>query len=332
MACEVQYDKLWMEFMKNIYRRISKLSAFLLIYNLFVILFGAFVRATGSGAGCGAHWPLCNGEVLPRAPQIETIIEFTHRITSGLSLIFVFILFLIVFRNLEKGNLIRKAAFFSLLFTITEALVGAGLVLFELVADNTSIIRAYSVSIHLINTNLLLASIVFVFVWSTFGVPVKKKENGILFSGFIYILITLMLILGASGAITALGDTLFPSESLAEGFRMDLDPTAHFLIRLRVYHPLIAVITGLALAYFISYSKKQVLSPHGRTSLNLLTGFYLAQIVLGGINVLLLAPIWMQLIHLLVADAVWIFFVVVLNELIYQVNPFSLQQNEPSSP
>ena len=312
--------------------RISKLSGFLLIYNILVILFGAFVRATGSGAGCGAHWPLCNGDFIPRAAQLETIIEFTHRVTSGFSLVFVVVLFFIVYRGLSKGNPIRKAALFSLIFTVTEALVGAGLVLFELVAGNTSGIRAYSVSIHLINTYLLLGSIVFVFVWSTFGIPAKRKSNRTILYILIYTLVFFLLILGASGAITALGDTLFPSESFAAGFAMDSDPTAHFLIRLRVYHPLIAVLVGLGLFLFIRYAKKEIVSSHGKISLNLLTGFYLAQLLLGGLNVVLLAPIWMQMVHLFVADSIWILFLIVLNDLYFQFTPSSWQQTEPSSP
>lgn len=318
--------------MEKKYRSISKFSGFLLIYNILVILFGAFVRATGSGAGCGAHWPLCNGNVIPRAEQIETLIEFTHRVTSGFSLVFVLILFGIVFRRLSKGNPIRTAALFSVVFTITEALVGAGLVLFELVAGNTSGIRAYSVSIHLINTYLLLGSIVFVFAWSTFGVPSGRKPNSRLFYFLTYALVGLFLVLGASGAITALGDTLFPSESLASGLAMDFDPAAHFLVRLRVIHPFIAVLTGLGLALFLRYAKKKITSQHGKTSLDFLTGFYLAQIILGGLNVLLLAPIWMQMIHLLVADTIWILFLLVLNDLYYQFTPSFWPQNEPSNP
>ncbi len=318
--------------MEKTYRSISIFSGFLLLYNILVILFGAFVRATGSGAGCGAHWPLCNGDVIPRAEQIETVIEFTHRVTSGFSLVFVVILWVIVWRSLPKKHPIRRAAFLSVVFTITEALVGAGLVLFELVADNTSGIRAYSVSVHLINTYLLLGSLVFVFAWSTFGIPRGKKTNQALFTGLTFSLIGLILILGASGAITALGDTLFPSESLAAGLAMDTDPSAHFLIQLRVYHPLLAVITGLGLAWFLRYAKKKVTSRHGKISLDLLIGFYIAQLILGGINVLLLAPIWMQMIHLFVADSIWIIFLLVFNELYFQFNGSSWQQSAPSNP
>ncbi|MFN8454080.1 MAG: COX15/CtaA family protein [Anaerolineae bacterium] len=69
--------------------RFAKYVWTVLAYNLAVILWGAFVRASGSGAGCGSHWPLCNGEVIPRTPQMETLVEFTHRLTSGLALLLV---------------------------------------------------------------------------------------------------------------------------------------------------------------------------------------------------------------------------------------------------
>jgi heme A synthase len=94
-----------------------------------VILWGAFVRATGSGAGCGSHWPLCNGELVPRAPQVETVIEFIHRATSGLAFLLVLGLFVLAWRVYPKGDLVRRAAALSFLFIVTEALVGAGLVL-----------------------------------------------------------------------------------------------------------------------------------------------------------------------------------------------------------
>lgn len=98
-------------------------------FNLFyigaVILWGAFVRATGSGAGCGDHWPLCNGVVVPRAPQMETLIELAHRVTSGISLIFIVALFFMARKAAGAGHPLRRAAAWSLGFIIVEALIGA---------------------------------------------------------------------------------------------------------------------------------------------------------------------------------------------------------------
>ena len=108
----------------------------MLAYNLAVILWGAYVRASGSGAGCGAHWPLCNGEVIPRAPSIATLVEYSHRLTSGLALLGVVALMVWTWRVWGRGHPARRGALLSLIFILTEAAVGAGLVLFELVADN----------------------------------------------------------------------------------------------------------------------------------------------------------------------------------------------------
>jgi heme A synthase len=278
---------------------------FVLLYNFAVILWGAYVRATGSGAGCGAHWPLCNGEVVPLAPKLATIIEYTHRIMSGMTLVFVVILFVWTFRSFEKGSLIRKSAFLILFFTITEALLGAGLVLFELVAENASIARAFAVMAHLVNTFMLIGSIGTTAFWASFGIPKQLKFRGSLFwLGFAGVIG--VLILGATGAVTALGDTLFPASSLSEGFQQDLSSTAHFLIRIRVLHPLIALTVGLYIGS-ISWIFRQRIQ--NNLVYRLSTGLFLLfliQLGFGVVNVLLLAPIWMQMLHLLVSDLVWI--------------------------
>lgn len=290
----------------------AKFAWVVLAYNLLVILIGAFVRATGSGAGCGAHWPLCNGVVLPRPEQIETVIEFTHRITSGGTLILVALMVFYAWRLFPKGNPIRLSAALTGLFTITEALVGAGLVLFHLVEDNDSVARAISMMVHLINTFLLIGWCAVTAWWATNGIPEKTSLHGVS-GGLIILGFVLMLLLGASGAVTALGDTLYPSSSLAEGLQEDFSPTAHYLIRMRVFHPAIAVSVGLYLAA-VTWWIRRVFNQHEiretveRLS-NYLFGLYVLQIILGMINVALLAPVWMQLVHLLVSTLIWITFV-----------------------
>lgn len=218
----------------------SKFAWGFLGYNLLVIMWGAFVRATGSGAGCGSHWPLCNGEIIPRAPEVETLIELTHRLTSGLILPLFIILAIGGFRLFGKGSPVRRALFFVGLFTLTEALVGAGLVKFELVGDNDSAERAIVMMFHLINTFLLVGAITLTAWWAQMGPPEKIRWPGGV-GLFFVVAFAGMMILGASGAVTALGDTLYPSTSLIEGVRQDFDPTAHFLIRLRIFHPPIAI-------------------------------------------------------------------------------------------
>ncbi len=276
-----------------------------LVYNLGVILWGAYVRATGSGAGCGNHWPLCNGQVLPRSPQVETMVEFTHRASSGLALVLVVGLLIWAFRTYPRGHTVRVGAGGSMLFMITEALVGAGLVLFHLVADNVSTARVIVIALHLINTFLLLAMLTLTAWWASGGPPVRLKGQG-LANWFLGVGLVSVIILGASGAVTALGDTLFPPSSLAEGLRQELSPAAHFLIRLRLLHPTIAVIVWIYLILAIALSN--LLRP-GRLSkqlARLLTVLFLVQLMAGAINVVLLAPIWMQLLHLFLSDLIWI--------------------------
>jgi len=276
-----------------------------LVYNLCVILWGAFVRATGSGAGCGSHWPLCNGQVIPHSPQIDTIIEFAHRISSGISLMLVLVLFFWAFRLFSKGSPVRLGASLSLIFILSEALVGAGLVLFEWVAGDASSGRVVSMAVHLINTFLLLAALVMTGWWAYGGDRLKFQGQG---ASLLFFAIGFagIILLGISGAITALGDTLFPSPSLSEGLAQDFNPAAHFLIRLRVWHPVIAVFLGFYLLFLSGMVALFRPVRSIRLFAGCLAGLFIIQLAAGIVNLLLLAPVWMQLLHLLLADLVWI--------------------------
>ncbi len=208
--------------------RFARYAWGVLAFNLFVILWGAFVRASGSGAGCGSHWPLCNGEVIPPSPQLETIIEFTHRMTSGLSLLLVVGLLVWAFRAYPKGHPVRLGAVLAMIFIVTEALIGAVLVLFSWVAKNESIGRVISVALHQANTFLLLASLTLTAWWASGGKPIRLKGQGIGLWALGFGLFG-VLILGVSGAVNALGDTLFPANSLAEGISQDFRANRTFL-------------------------------------------------------------------------------------------------------
>lgn len=276
-----------------------------LIYNLFVIVFGAYVRATGSGAGCGSHWPLCNGVVIPQNPAIETIVEFTHRITSGFTVLLIAILIIWVWRRSQKGSPVRVSVALAGFFIITESLIGAGLVLFELVAHNDSMARAFSMMAHLVNTFLLIASIGITSFWLSFGVPQTAPKDrqarllSLLGAGG-------MLFLGASGAVTALGDTLFPVGSLVEGLQQDFATTAHILLRLRVFHPVIAILVGGFLIGFSIWLRNRYPWKPVKQLGNWLIILVGLQWGLGLLNLVLLAPVWLQLVHLLVTTLIWL--------------------------
>jgi len=283
--------------------RLARFSWGVLGYNLIVILWGALVRATGSGAGCGNHWPLCNGEVVPRSPGVETLIEFSHRATSGLALLAVVALLAWTFRARPSGHRARRAAVAAMVFMLLEAGVGAGLVLLNLVADNISLARGVWMAGHLVNTLLLVAALTLTAHFLSGG-PSWRLEGrrGLavaLGAGLLGI-----LLVSASGAVTALGDTLFPAESLRAGFEADLSPTAHLLVRLRMIHPFVAAVVSIYLLLLASQPGfTRGASRRLALAVALLT---LLQMGIGIVNILLLAPVWLQLVHLLVTNLLWI--------------------------
>lgn len=283
-----------------------------LVYNLFVIAWGAFVRATGSGAGCGSHWPLCNGEVVPRAPAAETIIEFTHRITSGLALLVVALLCYQAFRRFPKGALVRRFAVLSVVFLLVEAGLGAGLVLFEYVASNASAGRAIYLSAHLVNTQILLAALALT-AW--FARPaVASQGMPAVRSPLLSSSLLVFLVVGVTGAIAALGDTLFPSASVAEGIRRDFDAASHILLRLRTLHPLLAVLAAVYVSLVVLRVLKSKISAEATRLAWWTWLLVIVQLIAGAVNIVLLAPVWMQLMHLLIADVLWIALVLLVIE------------------
>jgi heme A synthase len=274
-----------------------------LAYNLGVVLWGGFVRATGSGAGCGNHWPLCNGTVIQHSPSAATIIEFTHRVSSGLDLALVALLVVWAFRRFPRRHPVRLGAALSALFLLTEALIGAALVLLQQVARNASVSRAYSLSTHLINTLTLLACLALTAWWAT---P-RPAPQGVASASRVWMAVVSLasvVVLGVSGAIAALGDTLFPASSVAAGLAQDLDPAAHIFLRLRLFHPLIAAVVGAWLLFYAASSASR--RPYVAGWAWRLAALVGTQIVAGLVNLVLLAPVWMQLVHLLLADLLWI--------------------------
>lgn len=291
--------------------RFSRYAWAVVGYNLLVILWGGYVRASGSGAGCGSHWPLCNGEVVPRTPTMATIIEFSHRLTSGLALILVVVLAIQAFRHYERRHPVRLFAGLSVFFMLTEALVGAGLVLFEYVAMNKSVARAWWMGAHLLNTFILVACMA-ITAWSaTTGERLILAEQGRL---KLLCLLTILatLLLGVSGAISALGATLFPVTSVAEGLRQDLSPTAHILVRLRIYHPIIASVVSTLM--IVTAVAVRLWRPGRRTLLfsRVLIALVTIQFAVGLVNLLLHAPISLQIIHLLLSDLIWIVLILLI--------------------
>jgi len=283
-------------------RRLARYALGVLAFNAAVVLFGAVVRATGSGAGCGAHWPSCQGTVIPLSGTAETFVEFTHRASSGIALVLVAILVVWAVRTRPKGDATRRAAIASGVLIVNEALIGAALVLFEWVALDQSTGRAVSITLHLANTFLLLAALTLT-SWFAFGHETPRRPFDATVRRRLTVAAVALIVVGAAGAVTALGDTLFPPDSIAAGLREDF--TGVFLVRLRWLHPALAVATAGYLLWLVA----RVEAVEWATSL--LRALVIVQVGAGVLNIGLLAPVWMQLVHLLLADALWVSFVIV---------------------
>lgn len=280
------------------HRRFTLFAWTYLGYLIAVVLFGAWVRISGSGNGCGSHWPICNGEVIPQAPSTKTVIEFTHRLTSGLCGVIGLVL---LFWSRRVSPRVFRAALASFVFLLIEGFIGAVLVKKELVAGDSSSSRALVVGLHLANTLLLTASTAAAAWWSTARTPIRAAH----LRPIAVIAILLLIATNMTGAVTALGDTLFPRQpalgpELLAKVSDDLTAGQHFLVRLRIVHPVIALITALVTALMVWRA------PGGHVVVRLARLAIVTQVVIGLLNIGLAAPGWMQIIHLLMAQTVWI--------------------------
>ncbi|MCS7043475.1 MAG: COX15/CtaA family protein [Bryobacteraceae bacterium] len=277
-------------------RRYVRLAWAVLGWNFLVILWGAFVRATGSGAGCGSHWPLCNGEVIPPSPTAQTLIEFTHRLTSGLALLGVAALVWWARRLFPRGHAVRAWAWASLAFILVEALLGAGLVLLEYVERNASAGRALYLCAHLTNTFLLLAALLGV-AWHAAADGIRWQWREV--SGWRRAALAAVLAASLTGAIAALGDTVYPAISMLEGIRQELSPDSPALLRLRLVHPVVSVAAAVVVLAAVFQTVR------GRLQ-RIIAAWVAVQLAAGAVNVLLLAPVWMQILHLALGAGLWL--------------------------
>ena len=272
-----------------------------LAYLVAVILFGAWVRISHSGDGCGSNWPTCHGEVVPTAPSTATLIEFTHRVTSGLCGLFGIALLAWSWRRFGTGPVTRAVAL-TLLFIVFEGAIGAGLVLGGLVAEDDSAARAVVIALHLSNT-LALTAFASLAAWRS-GRPdpdPPRRRRRLAFA----VGLALVVAAAMSGAVTALGDTLFPKDlSVPSGLfaeiRDDLSPGNHLLVRLRILHPVLAIVAAGYLVWLLAGEADANVWARGAMHL------VAAEVCIGFFNIAFAAPGWLQIVHLLVAQALWV--------------------------
>jgi cytochrome c oxidase assembly protein subunit 15 len=281
-----------------------------LAYFIAVILWGTLVRATGAGAGCGNHWPLCNGTVMQHSARADTMIEFTHRITSGISFFSVVALLVWTFAATVRGHLARAAAVAAVAFTVIEAALGAFLVKLGLTAQSRSPLRAPYLALHLTNTLLLLAALTLTahFLGRRTGFMRNKVRMTAPFVGIASL--TIVLVVGVTGSLAALGDTLFPPSSLGAAFAQDLSSTSEWLVRWRWTHPTVAFLASVFLIWLLVRAAQRRSHWDNRALSALVLILLALQYVLGILDVAFLAPVWLQILHLLGADILWAAIVV----------------------
>jgi cytochrome c oxidase assembly protein subunit 15 len=279
-------------------------------YFIAVILWGGVVRATGSGAGCGNHWPLCNGTVMQHSARAETIIEFTHRITSGLSLILVVALLVWTLRGTERGHLARVAAAAAVFFTLVEAALGALLVKLGLTAQSQSPLRPPYLALHLTNTLLLVAALTLTAHFLSRGTGFRWDAVRLAAPFSAIVPIAVMLAAGVTGSLAALGDTLYPASNLASALAEDFSASSAWLVRWRWTHPAVAFLASLVLIALLVRAARRSTHWDNRGLVALVLILLAAQYTLGLLDVFLLAPVWIQIAHLLGADLLWAALVV----------------------
>jgi cytochrome c oxidase assembly protein subunit 15 len=310
-------------------RTVARFAWFVLAYFILVVLWGAIVRTTNSGGGCGAHWPLCNGYVNPlHHPRLATIIEFAHRQSTTLATCLTVALTIWTFRATGKGHPARRAALWSVFFLVTEALLGAALVLRGWVEQNDSTGRVIAQAVHFTNTLLLMAALAlnaaFLGAWRG-----KEPRPGVT-KHAAWMAVAATIVMGATGALAALADTLFPSRSLAQGMAEDFAAHAPVLVRMRWLHPAAALIGSCCVVWAV-WQRVADRQRWDRLSLAVISLLAL-QCVLGLADVLLLAPTWMQLLHLLGADLYWVALVVLAAQTIWPAESPATGNIESSLP
>ena len=272
-----------------------------LLLSIASILAGAFVRATGSGDGCGATWPTCKGKIIPALSDTSELIEFSHRSVSGVLLVVTLIIFAKT-RKFQKESLVRKVTNYLTFFVIFEALIGAVIVIFEWVGLNSSLPRIIAVPIHLVNTFGLLGS--YAILYKILQDDLQNIKN--MFNKNFLLISSLFLLSGATGSITALADVLFPSASFVEGFLADFDRTSEVLTRLRILHPIISSTLSIVLYVYATGIRKKY-----NVSVKPLQILILIAVFLGVINVLSNIVLPLSILHLAIADFLWISYIYV---------------------
>jgi heme a synthase len=291
-------------------RALRRFAWGVLVYNVAVIVWGSAVRATGSGAGCGDHWPLCNGTLVQHHPAVATMIELAHRATSGVDLVCVVGLVFWTFAATLRGHFARAWAIAVFVLTLNEALLGALLVLLGHTAQDTSPSRAVYLGLHLTNTLLLLGALTMTAHFLSRQSGASRDSLAVRSPRLAVTGLVATLVVGVSGSLAALGDTLYPAHNLTAAIAQDFAPGSSWLLRIRWVHPAISFVAGAFICWLVMQTWRRKEAVTARPIALAVVVLLALQYLLGVADVGLLAPTWLQMSHLLGADLLWIALVV----------------------
>jgi cytochrome c oxidase assembly protein subunit 15 len=243
---------------------------------------------------------------LQPSPTLHTIIEFSHRVSAGaIDSVLVVALLVWTWRRTAAGHLARWAAGASIFLTVTEGALGAVLVKLGLTAQSRSPLRAPVEALHFSNTLLLVAALAMAAHFLGRQTGFRWREIRVSAPVGTTVGMIAMMIVGVTGSMAALGDTLFPATSLGNSLQQDFSADSNWLLRWRWTHPTVAILASIFLIWLLIRAARRGGPWDNRKLSALVVALLAAQYLLGALDVWLLAPVWMQVIHLLGADVLW---------------------------
>jgi heme a synthase len=277
-------------------RSFTRLAWTAAAFTYLLIILGAIVRITGSGMGCGEHWPLCNGRLLPPL-DLPTLIEYTHRlVAAAVSVVVTALAAYAWWLRQEAGSTEQSSngpiavqsdrptvrpsvvSYVALALLVLQVALGAIAVRLEL--------PPWTVILHLGIAMLLLATLI-VAARGSVRSPPSRAGLGALFLGFVTVLFgALTANLGAASA--CLGFPLCNGELVPEG---------NYLQHVHWTHRLLAY---ALLGYVVWWALRT-----GRRGAWYVVALVTAQVAVAAALVLLALPRPLQAAHVAVGAAVW---------------------------
>ena len=269
-----------------------------------LIVLGGVVRITGSGLGCGEHWPRCNGEWFPPL-DLPTMIEIGHRWAAALVSVFVLAVAVVAWRRHRQEPALRNPALLALVLLVVQVLLGAVTVKLSL--------PPWVIITHLANAMLLLATLIVVGLRA--GAPEGPAPPRLEARHHAHRLVVATAALGFVVILFGAQVANFHAGLFCLGFPLcdgAILPPASARGTLHWSHRVLAYLfLGLAVMMVARVSRRHdSASRELRRAAGMVLAATVAQIAVGGAMVLHLLPPALRALHLLVGTLVWAALVV----------------------